>query len=246
MEENNLSNEQKPIQEQIEQKVQEQKEEIGDKLPEDTRSACVEVVGKIANKLFNKKASMTRIQKKIVANELNNIGNFLQEDTNEQISKIGEQMKDLSYDELSDETNKVAKRVASYAKKLIIIGEREMENNIEEKKIVAAEKLVKIAQKLKAKKKELTASEKQSLKKVISKVAKEIEAIGEEQKGVDKADIMKDYQRSNRYTDKRLNVCVDWEELANKGTSIKIKPTTQLKDITLDDLRKIMVSLRGV
>lgn len=246
MVQNNFENEEMPIQEQIEQKVQEQKEQIGDKLPEDTRSACVEVVSKIANKLFNKKASMTRIQKKIVANELNNVGDFLEEDSNEQIAKIGEQMKELTSEDFQEETNKVAKKVASYAKKLIIIGEREMENTIEEKKLVAAEKLVKIAQKLKAKQKELTASEKQSLQKVITKVAKEIEAIGEEETGVDKSDIMREYQRSNRYTDKRLNTCVDWEELAKKGTSRVIKPNTQLKDITLDDLRKIMVSLRGI
>lgn len=242
----NIENEEMPIQEQIEQRVQEQKEEVGNELPEDTRSACVEIVSKIANKLFNKKASMTRIQKKIVANELNNVGDFLEEDANEQIAKIGEQMKELTSEDFQEETNKVAKKVASYAKKLIIIGEREMENTIEEKKLVAAEKLVKIAQKLKAKKKELTASEKQSLQKVISKVAKEIEAIGEEETGVDKSDIVKDYNRSNRYSDKRLNECVNWKELANKGTSIKIKPNTQLKDITLDDLRKVMVSLRGI
>jgi hypothetical protein len=63
---------------------------------------------------------------------------------------------------------------------------------------------------------------------------------------MDKSDIIRDYNKSNRYTDKRLNMCVDFDALNGKGTSRNIKPTTQLKDITLDDLRKIMVSLKGI
>lgn len=260
---------QMPIQEEIEDRVQEQKEQTI--VPEETRSAedlekSIEVVGKIAKKLFSKKAELTEPQKDLVVNKLNEVGETLIESEEEQISDIGVEL--LSFDEEELEDVQVAsRRVASIAKKLIVASEtmedetfmeadededeyeddeEETEEIEKEQKLAVAQELVKIASLLKQKKHELTAKQSLALNKKLVKLSDRIAAFGDEEFSVSKSDVMQDFQKSNRYLDKRLMNCVDWDELKNKSTSRMIKPSTQLKDITLEDLRKIMTTLRGI
>lgn len=237
------------IQQDIENRVQEEKSE--ELLPEETRSAAIKKVSRIAKRLFTRKAELDEEQMEYLAEEMNDVGSQLIDDENSDIVEIAEQMMDMQACDLYEDTNKTASKIASFAKKLIIANESDDSNCDSEEcaqeqvKISCAEKLVKIAKTLKAKKQELTASQKKQLKASLVKIAKDL-AAAEDGYEVDKSDIMKDYQKSNRYIDKKLSTCVDWEELNNKSTSRQIKPNTQLKDITLDDLRKIMVTLRGL
>ena len=239
---------QMPIQEQIQERVQEQKEQV--EIPEQTRSASkvqrgIDVIGKIAKKLFSKEEELTEPQKSLVVNELNNVGDELLEESDEQISKIGEELMEVKQEDLTD-IKTASKKVAMFAKKLIIASQTCEEcSQIQMQKLEVAQKLVKIASLLKQKKNELTAKQKVSLQKTLMKLSDRVAAF---QDGftVDKSDIIQDFQKSNRYLDRRLNNCVDWEALKTKSTSRIIKPTTQLKDITLEDLRKIMTTLRGI
>lgn len=248
-----------PIQNEIEDKVDVEKEITN--VPEQTRSArilgnSVKSLSKIANGLFNKETDLNEQQKDYVAKKLNVIGNKLQKLSNEDIQKISCDLRDVQASDIEDETQVVAKKIANCTRKLIIIGERKMADNefdevtsAQEKKLAIAQRLVKLAGVLKGKKQQLTASQKESLSKRIIAMAQEIQAADEEQEDQDevtKSDMMKSFSKSRRYNDKRLNNCVDWKLLNTKGTTKTIGPTTKLYEITLEDLKKIQMSLKGI
>ena len=120
--------------------------------------------------------------------------------------------------------------------------EVQAEDERQEEIVTAAEKLVKVAKKLQAKEEDLTAEQEETLKAYVGKIAKSLRAFGEdneqEEDPLKKGDLVK--KINQRFTkDGKLLIRLNWK-LAPHG----IGPQTKLRDITLDDLRRLLTIVK--
>ena len=229
-----------------------------DELPVVTREAQEEVkpvdyLGKIAQTIFAKKSSLTAKQKSILVADINDLGNEMKEDENQDIACVGCDMSNLTSEDIEKEDNKqIASRIASFAKKLIIVGERKMaenleeaENKIEEDTLATAERIVKLAKVLKSKKKELTAKQEKVLQAELLKIAENIKNIGaasdEEEDKLSKSDFNKTFDKTRAKNNKMLKMLrIDWDALAAHG----IAENTLVKNLTVEQLKRIIMSVK--
>ena len=121
--------------------------------------------------------------------------------------------------------------------------EIQAEDEKQEGIVTAAEKLVKVAKKLQAKEEDLTVEQEEALKAYVGKIAKSLRAFGEddeeqEEDPLKKGDLVK--KINQRFTkDGKLLIRLNWK-LAPHG----IGPQTKLRDITLDDLRRLLTIVK--
>ena len=218
---------------------------------EDEEVTPEEYLGKIAQALFVKKQAMTEEQKEALVEDINEMGEELSESDNEEISVVGNEMAELNVEDLTDDNQKNATKIASFAKKIIIIGERKMaetnlneaEEMLEEKKIAFAEKLVKLAKVLKSKKKDLTASQEKTLSKLLIRYANEaetLEAASDDDK-LDKADWGKSFDKTRSKNNKQLKMLnIDWDALSAYG----VTENAIVKNLTVDQLKRIIMNIK--
>lgn len=209
-------------------------------------------LGKIAQTIFAKEEDLTEEQKEMLVADINDLGDEMKEDENQDVACIGCDMSELTSEDIEQESNKqIASRIASFAKKLIILGEKEMsenleqtENKIEEDTLKVASKMVKLAKVLKAKKKELTAKQERILKAELLKIADEVKNIGaddEDDDKLNKSEFNKSFDKTRSKNNKMLKMLkIDWNALASHG----ISENTLVKNLTVEQLKRIIMSVR--
>ena len=265
-----------PIQEEIEDRVEEEKDDLEEFLPQETNEAMtksINSIGRIAKKLFLKKSSLN----KSVRLKISSLVKNAVEDFNKNVEDEGF-CADDNCDCIPEDPIAAASKLAKIAKNMIIAKENmkvkyaklslaeeivDLANELEkvnepvetvdlddaEEKILdarlgCAESLVNIAKEILSNP-SFNIKAKKEIKAKIIRLAKDL-ASAEENYEVSKSDLSNSFTKSNKFLNRRLEHCVDWDALKKKNTTVNIEPETQLKKITLEDLRKIMTTLQGV
>lgn len=170
----------------------------------------------------------------------NDLEKSLELDVNDIDERVEEEKEQTDIPEPALEASEEEKQLTAYLE--ACENEVKAEDEKQEEIVTAAEKLVKVAKKLQAKEEDLTAEQEETLKAYVGKIAKSLRAFGEddeqEEDPLKKGDLVK--KINQRFTkDGKLLIRLNWK-LAPHG----IGPQTKLRDITLDDLRRLLTIVK--